>query len=497
MTTTWKEEANLFLHLAGPSVLIQVFEFSIWFENAVYIGQTQGTTALAAISLANLAGNLSAMSLIFGMLTAFDTLAPQALGRGDKREVGLLVQRGLLACAVMMPLVAAVWGNMETLLVMLGQPPEVSRLAGVFLKVYILVIPPMIVYNVIRRFLQVQNIIRPFIFMTAFVAFFWHPVLLWLCITWMDLHLVGAAVATTLSFLTLCGLSILHVVYNQPREPSKLWLFFFDGTFDRATWQGIDVAGTMETKAIREFVWLGFSGIVSMTEWWYWEAAAFVAGRLGPVALAAHAVAYNVIPLAFMVPLGISIGTTTRQGNLLGEGKPEKAWMVAKYSLLCGSAVVITVSVVLQHSATYLVPLFSKDEEVVAMAYKIWPWFSIFTCMDGIFGIQRGVLIGLGRQMTLGLATVLSLWMIGLPTMLYVVVTRHKGLVGLWQSMLWTYAFFNVVLIFGYACADWTAISVEVQAKSGNGVSSKLKAHLSDELEPAYKGEPLRTASIH
>lgn len=100
-------------------------------------------------------------------------------------------------------------------------------------------------------------------------------------------------------------------------------------------------------------------------------------------------------------------------------------------------------------------------------------------------------------QMTLGLATVLSLWMIGLPTMLYVVVTRHKGLVGLWQSMLWTYAFFNVVLIFGYACADWTAISVEVQAKSGNGVSSKLKAHLSDELEPAYKGEPLRTASIH
>lgn len=63
-----------------------------------------------------------------------------------------------------------------------------------------------------------------------------------------DLHLVGAAVATTLSFLTLCGLSILHVVYNQPREPSKLWLFFFDGTFDRATWQGIDVAGTMETK---------------------------------------------------------------------------------------------------------------------------------------------------------------------------------------------------------------------------------------------------------
>lgn len=46
-------------------------------------------------------------------------------------------------------------------------------------------------------------------------------------------------------------------------------------------------------QAVREFAWLGVSGVVSMTEWWYWEAAAFVAGRLGPVALAAHSVRGN------------------------------------------------------------------------------------------------------------------------------------------------------------------------------------------------------------
>lgn len=69
-----------------------------------------------------------------------------------------------------------------------------------------------------------------------------------------------------------------------------------------------------------------------------------------------------------MVPLGISIGTTTRQGNLLGEGNPKRAWDVAKYSLLCGTVVIVSVSLVIQHSAKTIVPLFSHDEEVVKAA---------------------------------------------------------------------------------------------------------------------------------
>lgn len=59
----------------------------------------------------------------------------------------------------------------------------------------------------------------------------------------------------------------------------------------------------------------------------YWEILAFMAGRLGTVSLAAHSIAYNVTPLCFMVPLGLSIGTSIRVGTLLGEGNPKrKCW---------------------------------------------------------------------------------------------------------------------------------------------------------------------------
>ena len=70
-----------------------------------------------------------------------------------------------------------------------------------------------------------------------------------------------------------------------------------------------------------------------MSEWWFWEASAFMAGRLGTIPLAAHSVAYNVVPMCFMIPLGFSFGCTTRVGTLLGNGQPSVAQEVTKWAL--------------------------------------------------------------------------------------------------------------------------------------------------------------------
>ena len=86
-------EARLFFNLAAPNVLIQVFGFMLWMENSMYVGRTLGTTELAAVSLGNMCGNLTGLSLIFGMLSAMDTLAPQAVGSKRFAEVGVLEWR--------------------------------------------------------------------------------------------------------------------------------------------------------------------------------------------------------------------------------------------------------------------------------------------------------------------------------------------------------------------------------------------------------------------
>ena len=90
---TCRKEASLLLKIAGPSVVVQLLAICIWFENAIYAGNKLGTTSLAAVSLSNLTGNLTGLSLILGMCSAMDTLGPQAMGAGNFREVGLLTQR--------------------------------------------------------------------------------------------------------------------------------------------------------------------------------------------------------------------------------------------------------------------------------------------------------------------------------------------------------------------------------------------------------------------
>jgi hypothetical protein len=184
-------EARLFCNLAAPNVLIQVFSFALWMENSMYVGQTLGTTELAAVSLGNMCGNLTGLSLIFGMLSAMDTLAPQAMGSKQYGEIGVLVQRSTWLCMAMCLPCWCVWWNMETILLLLKQPPAASALAGRFLRVYCLGLPPMILFEVSRRFLGCQNIVNPYLFITGFVALLAHPFFLWFYITYCGYGFIG------------------------------------------------------------------------------------------------------------------------------------------------------------------------------------------------------------------------------------------------------------------------------------------------------------------
>eukprot|EP00041_Stephanoeca_diplocostata_P015239 m.289893 g.289893 ORF g.289893 m.289893 type:complete len:308 (+) comp19973_c0_seq2:196-1119(+) len=217
-------EARLFANLALPSVIIQLGEFLIWTENAMYIGQTQGSTALAAISLANLCGNMSALVLLFGMLSGMDTLAPQEYGAGRKRQVGLLAQRATLVCTGIYPFVALVWFQMPWILYQLGQPEDVNVMASAYLRIYIWALPPMVLFDIARRFLAVQNIVRPFVWIMILVPLVVHPIFLWTFVTYCQMGMNGTAVAVTCSFTFAGGVTALHLKYNRPKRPSATWV---------------------------------------------------------------------------------------------------------------------------------------------------------------------------------------------------------------------------------------------------------------------------------
>ena len=167
------------LALAGPTVVIQLFFMFSWTLTTSMVGAQLGVDALAGVSLANLAGNLTGVSIIYGTLSAMDTLAPRAVGTGQYRQLGLLAQRAAALCTILLVPVCVAWLNIESLLLAVGQPAAPCALAGQFLRIYIFSLPPLVGLEVCRRFCIVQEIVNFFI-LNAAVMLAVHALCLWI-----------------------------------------------------------------------------------------------------------------------------------------------------------------------------------------------------------------------------------------------------------------------------------------------------------------------------
>ena len=126
-STSIGNEMRLFLELAVPTTLLN-FGFTLSpLLTASYVGLKFGKIYLSAFTLANLTGNLCTFSLLAGMFSAADTLSPQAYGKGNYKEVGLIALRGIAASVVLLvPINIVLVLYLEPALIGMGQDPEAA-----------------------------------------------------------------------------------------------------------------------------------------------------------------------------------------------------------------------------------------------------------------------------------------------------------------------------------------------------------------------------------
>ena len=165
---SWWEEAKRLLDLAAPLVVVQIgIEIPQMIVTAI-MGRRFDPHYLDAIGLGNMVINMFALSFLLGLLMATDTLAPQAYGADNKRQVGILAIRGCFVCmAVVLPINTIICLNLEAISLWMGQPALASRYAADFCRVCLIGIPFNIVYFVGWKFLSAQGIMRPLVVVTV------------------------------------------------------------------------------------------------------------------------------------------------------------------------------------------------------------------------------------------------------------------------------------------------------------------------------------------
>ena len=149
-------------------------------------------------------------------------------------------------------------------------------------------------------------------------------------------------------------------------------------------------------------------------------AAVIVMGLLGPNALAAHAIVFQIATLNFMVPLGLGQAATVRVGRAFGSGDAagvrRAGW--AAYGLGVGFMAAMAALMLL--APRLLIGMFldlraPENASVVALSVTFLAYAALFQIVDGAQAVCSGMLRGLEDTRLPMLMAAVGYWAIGAP----------------------------------------------------------------------------------
>lgn len=409
------------LALGVPAALTQFGAMLLGVVDTIMVGHV-GVVELDASALGNLwlfGTMIFGMGLVFGM----DPFVAQGHGARDRDRMALALQRGIVLSLLAWIPIGAAWLATGPVLRTFGQPPELAAAAHDYVVRQIPSLGPFLVFQALRQFLQGRGILAPALWVMAFGNIF-NAVANWALVFghlgFEPMGLAGAATATAATrvvlFLVLLGWMAKFRLHEGAWRP-----------WSRAS---VDPRGLGQLLAVGIPIGLQYG-----LEVWAFQIATLLAGRLGEIPLAAHVVALNLASLSFMLPLGVSLGATTRIGNLVGAGRLQRAQRSAYIALAIGGAVMTFSAVIFVVARSWLPWMFTEDSTVVAMAATVLPIAGAFQLFDGVQAVGAGVLRGMGTPKPAAVFNIVGFYGLALPIAVGLGFGLELGLPGVWWGL--------------------------------------------------------------
>jgi multidrug resistance protein, MATE family len=469
---TWKQEVRLLLELVGPTCLINFGGFFPNFLIASHVGRAYGSISLDGFTLAILTGNLCTFALLEGLYSAADTLSPQAFGAGNYREVGLLAIRGYLASLlVLAPINLVLVFYFGTIMVKVGEDPQVARVAHEWYRVYCMAYPFYALYKVTVKFLSAQHIMKPLIWNSVLCCGVVLPLVL--TIDTQLFGFIGTAIAVDMYLVAQAAVLLGLVKWNNHRSPEKSLssASSVGGTAAAASccWPGLSwelLRDALQWEPFRLYFALGVGGMLATSEWIFWEMASLLIGTMGVLPLSVHTIPNQVLFLGCMIPFGIGTALAVRLGIVLPRSVKQAQHLTL--ASLIGSALIvglITLWMYLDRARVF--SIFTSEPEVLAGCERVWWKVCVLYLNLGLFGVNTGVATGLGMQWLFGAVTLICLWVVSLPGIYYFAIVKGGGLDVAYTWIFTPYVFMNIYLAYVFWSLDWHKIQIDIRIREG------------------------------
>ncbi|XP_044057759.1 multidrug and toxin extrusion protein 1-like [Siniperca chuatsi] len=412
-----REELYHILLMTGPLLLSRILNYLLPFVVTMFCGRL-GNEVMAGYGLASATINVTTAATGCGLGLACDTLVSQTFGGKNLLRVGVILQRGII---ILLMFCLPCWGlliNAQAILLCLGQDPEVTRIAQLYITAFLPAVPAMFLHQLQVSYLQNQGIILPQMY-TAAMANIANVVTNYIFLYWLDLGVSGSAAANTLSQIYICAFLFAYIWWK------KLHL---------TTWGGWSVESLQEWGSYMKLAIP--STLMTCFEWWVYEFGGFFAGMLSEDELAAQHAVIMVAFITYMFPLGIQAAACARVGNALGAGDTARAILISKMSLALAGSFAVVEGLVLGSTKTVIGFIFTSDEKIIGLVSHLMNAYCFLQFFDGLVCVCTGIFLGTGKQKIPAVANFIGYYGIGLSLSVTLMFVAKLRVLGFWLGLL-------------------------------------------------------------
>lgn len=415
--------------LAFPLAIAQAGQTLMGVVDLAVVGRL-GAAEIGAVGLGNGLFFFFAM-LASGVVMGIDPLVSQAVGAGNPIRARKMLWQGVyLSFAVGMflsiPLVLS-----PALLPLFHIEPEVVVLAAAYTRVRTLSLVPLLLFVVVRSYLQGKSVTRPMVVSMVIGNVFNLASDLLLVYggnslpDWAGplrdvpaMGVTGAAIATVISaFVQLAIVAVaLPEVTLPPGSTEKLHALLPDDC-RRALHVGLPLGFQLAAE-------VGIFALVG-----------FFAGSIGELALASHQVALTLASFTFTVAVGIGSAASVRVGIGVGARDQRAARVAGLTAFFSGAAYMSVMAMIFAIFPRQVASLLTNKPEVIAAATPVLIVAAVFQISDGIQAVGAGVLRGAGDTRFAFIANVVGHWLVGMPIALWLGFRAGYGVIGLWWGL--------------------------------------------------------------
>jgi len=425
--------------LGLPLIGSNLAQFAIGLTDTLMLGWYD-VTALAASTLAN-----SLYFVLFlmgaGFAWAVTPIVAAAVAAGEETQVRRVTRMGLWLAAIygLAVTIPLMWS--ERFFLLIGQDPDVSRLAQDYLRIAAWAMIPALMVTVIRAFLSALELTAMILWATIGAAIL-NGVLNYAFIfgNWgaPELGIEGAAIAslgsTVLSLLILLG----YALHKRPeyRLMQRIW--------------------KIDVQAITRVFRLGLPiGLTSLAESGLFSMSAVMVGWIGAVELAAHGIALNLASAAFMLHLGLSQAATVRAGHAMGRHDEAALRQSGRVAIaisvtLAVLTVILFVSMPVTLISFFIDPTDPARDTLLAVGVTLLAMAALFNLTDGLQVVALGLLRGVQDTAVPMVHAAISYWVVGMPVSYLLGFTFGLGALGVWLGLVAGLAFAAILLLWRF-----------------------------------------------